>query len=159
MGTKESKARYHNKAKDVDYNFAPALDSDIVDSQSNLAKAEKSLGTPWVIEEDAAYTPYFMKDGFKLVDDAAVQLNTEVSVSQQQKLAAYVNRINSPEELVQLTSDPICGSGWCENSDFYQKMLDSIVQYPAPEPLDSDIISTQDHRARALAGEWMTADE
>ncbi len=67
MGTKESKAKYHNKAKDVDYNFAPELDDDVKISQKNLANAEKSLGTPWVIEEDPAYTPYFMKDGFKLV--------------------------------------------------------------------------------------------
>ena len=29
MGTKESKAKYHNKAKDVDYNFAPELDDDV----------------------------------------------------------------------------------------------------------------------------------
>ena len=57
MGTKESRARYKNMAKQVDYNFAPALDSDIVDSESNLKKAEKQLGT-WTIEEDPAYNPY-----------------------------------------------------------------------------------------------------
>ena len=59
MGTKESKARYHNKAKDVDYNFAPALDEHIVDSQTNLANAEKRLGHNWVIEEEPAYNPYY----------------------------------------------------------------------------------------------------
>ena len=54
-----------------------------------------------------------------------------------------------------MTSDPICGSGWCERSDFYQKMLDSIVQYPKePLALDEDIVHTQDHRKRAVAGEW-----
>lgn len=67
MGTKESKAKYHNKAKDVDYNFAPELDSHIKDSIKNLADSEDRLGHKWVIEEDPAYTPYFMKDGFKLV--------------------------------------------------------------------------------------------
>merc|ERR1712046_185221 len=59
MGTKESKAKYHNKAKDVDYNFAPELDEHIKDSITNLANAEKSLGTKWVIEEEPAYNPYY----------------------------------------------------------------------------------------------------
>jgi hypothetical protein len=38
-------------------------------------------------------------------------------------------------------------------------MLDSIVEYPVDVPLDEDIISTQDHRARAAAGEWETSDD
>jgi len=32
MGTEENKEKFHNKAKDVDYNFAPELDHQIVDS-------------------------------------------------------------------------------------------------------------------------------
>lgn len=44
MGTAESKAKFHNPAKDVMYNYAPDLDGDIIDSQSNLANAEDSLG-------------------------------------------------------------------------------------------------------------------
>jgi len=40
MGTEENKEKFHNKAKDVDYNFAPDLEHNIVDSQSNLANAE-----------------------------------------------------------------------------------------------------------------------
>jgi len=30
MGTEENKEKFHNKAKDVDYNFAPELDHNIV---------------------------------------------------------------------------------------------------------------------------------
>jgi hypothetical protein len=45
MGTEESKAQWHNPAKDVDYNFAPDLDHDIVTSQKNLANTEQILGT------------------------------------------------------------------------------------------------------------------
>ena len=44
MGTEENKEKFHNKAKDVDYNFAPELDHNIVDSQANLANAENTLG-------------------------------------------------------------------------------------------------------------------
>ena len=30
MGTAESKAKYHNKAKDTEYNFEPKLDHDVI---------------------------------------------------------------------------------------------------------------------------------
>ena len=37
------KDKYSNPARDVDYNFAPALDADIIASQNNLANTEKNL--------------------------------------------------------------------------------------------------------------------
>ena len=37
------KEKYANPAKKVDYNFAPRLDGDIVDSQAHLAATEKRL--------------------------------------------------------------------------------------------------------------------
>merc|ERR1719197_1267070 len=43
FGTEESKEKWSNPAKKVDYNFAPALDGNIVDSQKNLADSEKKL--------------------------------------------------------------------------------------------------------------------
>lgn len=58
FGTKESRAKYKNKAKDVDYNFAPELDDDIKTSNSNLKNAEKKLGA-WTIEAEPAYNPYY----------------------------------------------------------------------------------------------------
>jgi len=39
MGTPESKAKWHNLAKETMYNFAPELDEDIVTSQANEARA------------------------------------------------------------------------------------------------------------------------
>merc|ERR1719213_639769 len=56
MGTPQSKAKYHNVAKDVPYNFNPALDEHIIHSQENLANTESSLGHKWVIESEPAYT-------------------------------------------------------------------------------------------------------
>ena len=47
MGTERSKAKWHNPAKDVDYNFAPKLDQDIVTTDKNLDDAEKNLGHHW----------------------------------------------------------------------------------------------------------------
>lgn len=37
------KDKYSNPARDVDYNFAPALDSDMIDAQKNQVLAEKQL--------------------------------------------------------------------------------------------------------------------
>jgi hypothetical protein len=45
MATDESKAQWHNVAKDTEYNFAPELDHDISVTHSNLANAQEALGT------------------------------------------------------------------------------------------------------------------
>lgn len=50
MATEKSKAKWHNVAKDTNYNFAPKLDGDIRVTQKNLGDAETSLGHSWVIE-------------------------------------------------------------------------------------------------------------
>ena len=67
LGTPESKAKWKNMAKETLYDYHPELDSHIKDSQKNLADTEDKLGHKWVIEEEDAYTPYFMKPGFKLI--------------------------------------------------------------------------------------------
>jgi hypothetical protein len=47
LGTRASKAKWANPAKDVDYNFAPKLDGDIRTTQKNLGDAESTLGHRW----------------------------------------------------------------------------------------------------------------
>jgi hypothetical protein len=49
MGTEASKAKWHNPAKDVDYNFAPKLDGDIITTHKNLADTETNLGHHWAL--------------------------------------------------------------------------------------------------------------
>jgi len=44
MGTPESRAKYHNKAKDALYNYNPSLDDDVKTSNRNLVSAEETLG-------------------------------------------------------------------------------------------------------------------
>lgn len=44
MGTPESRAKYHNKAKDTLYNYNPSLDDDVKTTNRNLASAEETLG-------------------------------------------------------------------------------------------------------------------
>merc|ERR1719379_3048459 len=51
MGTEASKAKWHNVAKDTDYNFAPKLDADMRTTAKNLGDAEVNLGHKWVIPD------------------------------------------------------------------------------------------------------------
>jgi hypothetical protein len=51
IGTAASKAKWKNPAKDVDYNFAPKLDGDVISTQKNLADAQDTLGHTWVIDD------------------------------------------------------------------------------------------------------------
>ena len=44
MGTAESRAKYHNKAKDTEYNFEPKLDENVITTQKNLKATEELLG-------------------------------------------------------------------------------------------------------------------
>jgi len=49
MGTEASKEKWHNVAKDVDYNFAPKLDGDVITTNKNLADSEKNLNHHWAL--------------------------------------------------------------------------------------------------------------
>merc|ERR1712070_729161 len=51
MGTEASKAKWHNVAKDTDYNFAPKLDGDMISTAKHLSDSELNLGHKWVIDD------------------------------------------------------------------------------------------------------------
>jgi len=48
MGTDFNKEKFKNRAKDVDYNFAPALEGDMIDAQANLKATEALFGRSFV---------------------------------------------------------------------------------------------------------------
>ena len=48
MGTADSKAKWHIKAKDTLYDYYPALDKDAIDTNHHLINAENQLGTTFV---------------------------------------------------------------------------------------------------------------
>ena len=50
FGTKASKAKWHNVAKDTLYDFDPAHDEDIATSLRNLENAETALDHKWNLE-------------------------------------------------------------------------------------------------------------
>jgi hypothetical protein len=49
MGTPESRAKYHNKAKDTEYNYNPKLDKDVISTQNSLVNAEDTLGKTFAL--------------------------------------------------------------------------------------------------------------
>ena len=49
MGTPESRAKWHNVAKDTEYNFAPELDEDMKNTASHLGVAEGIRNHKWTI--------------------------------------------------------------------------------------------------------------
>jgi hypothetical protein len=49
MATEKSKAKWHNPAKDTDYNFAPKLDGDMIATQKHLDDAQTTLGHKWLL--------------------------------------------------------------------------------------------------------------
>lgn len=48
MGTPESKAKWHNVAKDTLYNYHPALDKDVISTNKHISEAEDRLGMTMV---------------------------------------------------------------------------------------------------------------
>lgn len=51
MGTAESRKKWHNIAKDTEYNFAPRLDSDMIATKKHLDDSQTKLNHKWVIED------------------------------------------------------------------------------------------------------------
>ena len=47
MGTADSKAKWHNVAKDTLYDYYPKLDSDVITTNRNINYAENELGIPY----------------------------------------------------------------------------------------------------------------
>jgi len=52
MGTSESKAKWHNVAKDVLYDYNMPMDKDVVSTNKHIADAEDRLGTTMVQMRD-----------------------------------------------------------------------------------------------------------
>jgi len=53
MGTPESKAKWHNVAKDTPYDFHPSLDKDVIHTNKHITDAEDTLGQRMIqIESD-----------------------------------------------------------------------------------------------------------
>jgi hypothetical protein len=70
MGTADSKAKWHNVAKDTLYNYYPALDRDVVSTAKHLAEAEDRLGYSMIqirsdpiTDSTGEYTQYTHPEG------------------------------------------------------------------------------------------------
>ena len=58
MGTPESKAKWHNVAKDTLYNFAPELDEDVVNTEAHIGIGEKIVGRKLNLDQAQGYTAW-----------------------------------------------------------------------------------------------------
>jgi len=61
FGTKASKAKWHNVAKDTLYDYSPKLEGDMITTAKNLADTQTKLGHKWVIEEESSYKPNYVQ--------------------------------------------------------------------------------------------------
>jgi len=59
FGTKASKAKWHNVAKDTMYDYSPKLDEDMRHTSKHLSDTQTKLGHKWVIEEESSYKPNY----------------------------------------------------------------------------------------------------
>ena len=51
MGTDESRAKWHNVAKDTLYDYHPKLDADVITTNRNIDKAEDEIGIKMTPDE------------------------------------------------------------------------------------------------------------
>ena len=51
MGTDESRAKWHNVAKDTLYDYHPKLDADVIITNRNIHKAEDDIGITMTPDE------------------------------------------------------------------------------------------------------------
>jgi len=69
MGTPESKAKWHIVAKDTLYNYAPALDKEVISTNQNIADAEDKLGVTFkdanLIQSDPIFSSLGKPAGYK----------------------------------------------------------------------------------------------
>jgi hypothetical protein len=81
MGTADSRAKWHNVAKDTLYDYYPALDKDVVNTNRHIAEAENQLMTSMVqvgsdpVTDSTGETSQYLHPGSKV---ASHKMNYEV---------------------------------------------------------------------------------
>ena len=63
MGTPDSKAKWHNVAKDTLYDYAPELDEDIKDTQSHIGVSEGLTGKKLNLDAAQGYSAWSTRGG------------------------------------------------------------------------------------------------
>ena len=152
MGTPESKAKWHNVAKDTLYNFDPALDGDVVSTQSHLAGAEKTVGHKWVIEDvqlDEQSDPICSSAGCTQYKHKKAKLGYPIdypvpNLGEDPEMTAAHNALSIAEAMHKhklIMGTPESKAKWHN--------VAKDTEYNFAPDLDSDIVSTQSHLAGA----------
>jgi hypothetical protein len=156
----------------TEYNFEPALDQDVIDSNAHAELAEKSIAEQAKAQEEAAKkgeeekkaeeekkpeeekkTEEVKKEEEKKVEEkTALQVESMIYESHQLKELMRQHEVNkkeinynNPIALAKLTSDPIFGTGEEPSEHKFGAGGRKIVAYPDPDEqgLDEDIRATQ----------------
>ena len=63
MGTPESKAKWHNVAKDTLYDYNPELDEDVQNTLGHIGLSEKNVGRPMNLDQAQGYQAWSTRSG------------------------------------------------------------------------------------------------
>jgi len=151
--------QYKHKKKErgykIDYpvpNFG--VDTDILDSHASLATSEGALSHKLQLGTKASKAKW--ASPAKDVDyNFAPRLDGDIRTTQKNLGDAestlghkWALALQTGTDL-RTSSDPICSSAGCPQSQWSEEEADKIVQYPNPYPLDYDVRTTLDHEGLA----------
>ena len=134
MGTADSKAKWHNVAKDTLYNYYPSLDRDVVSTAKHLADAEDRFGYSMIqtasdpiTDSTGEYTQYTHPDSGK----------------KKWKMNYKVQNFGPSEDIEDVKSS-ISGAEKSLNIKWNPKEVDAakIIEYPYGRALESDMQSS-----------------
>ena len=84
MGTDFNKEKFKIRAKDVDYNFAPPLEDDMIDSANNLKASE--------IARDHIYTPFWNSKSNEKENLFKISTKVSIKISFHKYNKVYYNK-------------------------------------------------------------------
>jgi hypothetical protein len=144
MGTDESRAKYHNKAKDTLYNYYPALDKDVITSQRNLADTEALLGKNLELQLESSSDPICSSAGctqYNHPGDSSAKIPRNYFVPNFGKDPDMTGTMNSISIAEALKKHHLIMGTEESRAKYHKKAKDTLYNYyPA---LDKDVITTQ----------------
>lgn len=144
LGTKESREKYRNKAKDTEYNYYPKLDSDVVTTQRNLASTESLLGKTLELQLESSSDPICSSGGctqYNHPHNNATKIPRDYFVPNFGRDPDIVGTENSLSIAEALKKHKLCLHEPACKDKYKNPAKDTLYDYyPA---LDKDVITTQ----------------
>lgn len=145
MGTEESRAKYHNKAKDTLYNYYPSLDKDVITTQKNLADTEALLGKTLEVQLESSSDPICSSAGCTQYNHPknsnATKIPRDYFVPNFGKDPDMVGTMNSLSIAEALKKHKLIMGTEESRAKYHNKAKDTLYNYYPS--LDKDVITTQ----------------